>query len=119
MVVENMSTTNGCMHRKLTQLITTTTTTTTTTIIIIIIIIMKTINSSEGGPYCELGLPGGAEMHTLSMDDFQVIFLITIIIVLSFNNIVSNLETTVANIKLLLHPQTLPSELQAQEVIFF
>ena len=112
MVVENLSTSNGCTHRTLTQLITTITTTTT-------IIIMKTINSSEGGPYCELGLPGGAEMHTLSMDDFQVIFLITIIIVLSFNNIVSNLETTVANIKLLLHPQTLPSELQAQEVIFF
>jgi len=43
---------------------------------------IESLLSSEGGPYCELGLPGLPEMHTLSMDDFQ----------------------------------TLPSELQAQEV---
>ena len=46
-----------------------------------IIIMMKMINSSEGGPYCELGLPGLPEMHTLSMDDFQVIFLIIVVVI--------------------------------------
>ena len=51
--------------------------------IIITFIIMKILNSSEGGPYCELGLPGGPDMHTLSMDDFQVIFLIIIIIIIN------------------------------------
>ena len=51
-----------------------------TTFIILITITNITfiIISSEGGPYCELGLPGGADMHTLSMDDFQVIIKIAI-----------------------------------------
>ena len=51
------------------------------TITTMIIIMMKMINSSEGGPYCELGLPGLPEMHTLSMDDFQVIFLIIVVVI--------------------------------------
>ena len=31
--------------------------------------------SSEGGPYCELG--PGRDLHTLSMDDFQVLYFMT------------------------------------------
>ena len=73
------------------------------------------ILSSEGGPYCELGLPGGPDMHTLSMDDFQVVANIMIV------DICWKFKKTAHSRKkyrdYFCLPQTLPSELQAQEVL--
>ena len=76
------------------------------------------ILSSEGGPYCELGLPGGPDMHTLSMDDFQVVANIMIVdICWQFCRKGAHSHKKYREYFSL--PQTLPSELQAQEVLIF